>query len=256
MTSVPPNRSDLPPVTAQEIRRRLMTHADPSKVPILQGFFKTGPGEYGEGDVFAGIRVPAIRRVCRGCRGARLRVIDSLLRSRVHEERLLALLMLVDAFEGGDDAVRRRVYTFYLSRTAWINSWDLVDSSASPIVGAWLYERSRAPLRRLAVSTSLWERRIAIVATHYLIRRDDLDETFRIADVLLGDPHDLIHKAVGWMLREAGNRDGAAERRFLRTRYHRMPRTMLRYAIEKFPAPERRRYLEGTVQRGTRSASK
>ncbi len=197
MTPVPPNRSDRPPITAQEIRRRLMAHADPSSVPILQGFFKTAPGEYGEGDVFAGIRVPAIRRVCLGCRGAGIRIIDSLLRSRVHEERLLALLMLVDTFQRNDEAVRRRVYTFYLSRTAWINSWDLVDSSAAPIVGAWLYERSRAPLRRLALSKSLWERRIAIVATHYFIRRDDLDETFRVADVLLGDSHDLIHKAVG-----------------------------------------------------------
>ena len=224
-----------------------MAHADRSSVPILQSFFKTAVGQYGEGDVFVGVRVPAIRNVCRDCRGAGVREIDSLLRSRVHEERLLALLMLVDAFEQGDDAVRRSVYTFYLSRTAFINSWDLVDSSAGAIVGAWLHERSRAPLRRLAKSTSLWERRIAIVATQYFIRRDDLDETFRIADVLLNDSHDLIHKGVGWMLREAGNRDGAAERRFLKTRYRLMPRTMLRYAIEKFPAAERKQYLQGTI---------
>jgi 3-methyladenine DNA glycosylase AlkD len=234
-------------MTASQIRRRLMAHADSSSVPILQSFFKTAVGEYGEGDVFVGVRLPAIRNVSRECRGAGIRVIDSLLRSRVHEERLLALLMLVEAFTDGEEAARRSVYTFYLSRTAFINSWDLVDSSAAPIAGGWLYERSRAPLRRLAKSSSLWERRIAIVATHYFIRRDDLDETFRIADVLLDDSHDLIHKAVGWMLREAGNRDRTAERRFLKTRYHRMPRTMLRYAIEKFPERERKQYLQGTV---------
>ena len=241
------HRPDGPRLTAPEIRRRLMAHADPSSVPILQSFFKTAVGQYGEGDVFVGVRLPAIRTVCRECRGAGIRVIDTLLRSRVHEERLLALLMLVNAFERGDDAVRRGVYTFYLSRTGFINSWDLVDSSAPAIVGAWLHERSRSPLRRLAKSKVLWERRIAVVATHYFIKRDDCDETFRIADVLLNDPHDLIHKAVGWMLREAGNRDRAAERRFLKTRYRRMPRTMLRYAIEKFPEAERKQYLHGTI---------
>jgi len=242
-------------VTAAEIRRRLMTHADPGSVPILQSFFKTGAGQYGEGDVFVGVRVPAMRGVCRDCRGAGLDAITTLLRSRVHEERLLALLLLVDMFTRGDETVRREVYGFYLSHTAFINNWDLVDSSAAPIVGAWLYERSRAPLRRLAKSALLWERRIAIVATHYFIRRGDLDETFRIADLLLDETHDLIHKAVGWMLREAGNHDGAAERRFLNTRVDRMPRTMLRYAIEKFPPDERKKYLQGSASPGRRKRS-
>jgi 3-methyladenine DNA glycosylase AlkD len=234
-------------LTGAAIRRRLAAHAEPGRVPLLLRFFKTGPGQYGEGDVFAGVRLSAIRKVCRDCRGAGLDAIRPLLRSRVHEERLLALLLLVDAFRRGDEASRRHIFRFYLAHTAFINNWDLVDSSAPSIVGAWMYERSRTPLRRLATSTSLWERRIAILATAYFIRQGDLEETFRIADMLIDDPHDLIHKAVGWMLREAGNRNGAAERRFLRTRYRRMPRTMLRYAIEKFPAAERRRYLAGEI---------
>lgn len=221
-----------------------MARADPASIPVLQSFFKTGAGEYGQGDVFVGVRVPAMREVCRECRDAGLGEIRTLLRSRVHEERLLALLLLVDTFERGDEAVRRDVYDFYLAHTAFINNWDLVDSSAAPIVGAWLFERGRSPLRRLAKSKSIWERRIAMVATHYFIRRRDLADTFQIADMLLDDSHDLIHKAVGWMLREAGNQDGSAERRFLTTRYHRMPRTMLRYAIEKFPSAEREKYLK------------
>jgi 3-methyladenine DNA glycosylase AlkD len=174
-------------------------------------------------------------------------VVLELLRSKVHEERLLALLLLVDAFAAAADAARKSIYDLYLANTPFINNWDLVDASAPQIVGAWLHPRSRAPLTRLAKSSSLWERRIAIVATHYYIRRGELDETFRVADLLLADPEDLIHKAVGWMLREAGKRDGVAERRFLSTCYKKMPRTMLRYAIERFPDAERKRYLLGQV---------
>ena len=230
-------------LTASDIRRRLMAHADASSVAVLQRFFKTGPGQYGEGDVFVGVRVPAMRAVCRECRGAGLDVIRTLLRSAVHEERSLALLLLVDSFTRADAAGKRAIYDLYLSHTAFINSWDLVDASAAQIAGGYLYDRSRAPLRKLAKSPSLWERRIAIIATFHFIKRGEFDETFRIADTLLDDPHDLIHKAVGWMLREVGNRDGAAERRFLTGRYRRMPRTMLRYAIEKFPERERQKYL-------------
>jgi 3-methyladenine DNA glycosylase AlkD len=231
-------------MSAAAFRRRLMAHANPADAAILQKFFKTGPGQYGEGDVFVGVRLPAMRAICRECRGATLDVIRSLLHSRVHEERLLALLLLVDTFARADAAGRRQVYDLYVAQTAVINNWDLVDSSAAAIVGGWLQDRSRAPLTRLAHSDSLWERRIAIIATHHFIKRGELDETFRIADVLLNDPHDLIHKAVGWMLREAGDRDGAALRQFLDERHHRMPRTMLRYAIEKFPEAERQRYLK------------
>jgi 3-methyladenine DNA glycosylase AlkD len=235
------------PLTATAISRKLRSRANPASVAILQSFFKTGPGQYGEGDRFIGAKVPVIRAVCRECRDAPLAEIQKLLRSPIHEERVLALLMFVDAFEAGDEPAQRRIYDLYLANTAFINNWDLVDCSAGQIVGGWLQGRSTAPLTRLARSKSLWERRIAIIATFDGIRRGDFDDTFRIADLLLHDDHDLIHKAVGWLLREVGKRDGAAERAFLKGRYKTMPRTMLRYAIERFPEAERQRYLEGRI---------
>ena len=234
-------------ITTAWIRKRLKEHADPASVAILQGFFKTGPGEYGEGDIFIGVRLPAMRAICRECRGATLDAVRPMLRSPVHEERALALLMLVDAFKRAGERERHQIYAFYLSNTQYINNWDLVDVSAAQIVGGWLLDRSRSPLDRLARSGSLWERRIAIIATFHFIKLGDFDDTFRIANRLLTDLHDLIHKAVGWMLREVGNRDGAAERRYLAARYDRMPRTMLRYASEKFPEQERQDYLKGRI---------
>jgi len=234
-------------LTATAIRRKLRAHANPASVAILQSFFKTGPGQYGEGDQFIGVKVPGHRVVCRECRGAPLAEVLKLLRSRIHEERALALLMLGDAFNAGDDRMRRQIYDLYLANTAFINNWDLVDCSAAQIVGGWLRGRSTAPLTRLARSQSLWERRIAMIATFDGIRRGEFGDTFRIAEILLHDEHDLIHKAVGWLLREVGKRDGAAERAFLASRYKTMPRTMLRYAIEKFPETERRRYLEDRI---------
>jgi 3-methyladenine DNA glycosylase AlkD len=233
-------------VTADRIRRKLRAHADPRTAAVLQRFFKTGAGEYGEGDVFIGVKVPHVRAVCRDCRGASLEEILVLLRSPVHEERLLALVMLVDAFKRGRRADRRRIYDAYRANTRYINNWDLVDASAEHIVGAWLAQTRRAPfktLTQLARSSSVWERRIAMIATFHWIKRGDLDETFRIADLLLHDRHHLIHKAVGWLLREAGKRDGVAERAFLRDRFQTMPRTMLRYAIERFPPDERSVYM-------------
>ncbi len=226
-----------------EIRKRLRDMANPKDAKILQWFFKTGPGDYGEGDVFIGVRVPALRKLVRECWNADMAAVDSLLRSRIHEERLLALLILVRQFEKGDEARRERIYRFYLSRTANINNWDLVDLSAPNIVGQRLLTRSRRDLTRLARSTTLWERRIAMVATHAFIRRGQFDDTFRMADLLLRDSHDLIHKAAGWMLREVGKRDEAALESFLRPRCAHMPRTMLRYAIERFAEPKRQRYL-------------
>jgi 3-methyladenine DNA glycosylase AlkD len=234
-------------LTATAIRRKLRAHANPASVAILQSFFKTGPGQYGEGDQFIGVKVPGLRAVCGECRGAPLAEVLKLLRSRIHEERALALLMLVDAFDAGDDRVRRQIYDLYLANTAFINNWDLVDCSAAQIVGGWLRGRSTAPLTGLARSQSLWERRIAMIATFDGIRRGEFRDTFRIAEILLHDEHDLIHKAVGWLLREVGKRDGAAERAFLASRYKAMPRTILRYAIEKFPEAERRRYLDGRI---------
>jgi 3-methyladenine DNA glycosylase AlkD len=229
--------------TAASIRRKLRAAADSSRVPGLQRFFRTGKGEYAEGDRFIGLTVPLLRGVCRECRDAPVTEVVQLLTSPVHEDRLSALVLLVEAFKRGSEVVKREIYDLYLANTAHINNWDLVDASAPHIVGAWLRDRSKAPLTRLAKSPSLWERRIAIVATQDFIRQRQLDETFRIADLLLGDRHDLIHKATGWMLREAGKRDGAALHRFLETRAPRMPRTMLRYAIERFPEEERQQYL-------------
>jgi 3-methyladenine DNA glycosylase AlkD len=234
-------------MSASALRSRLRRAADPSSVPVLQRFFRTGPGEYAEGDVFIGVRVPALRAICRDCGAVDRAAVLTLLRSRVHEERLLALLLLVRDFAAGDPAARRDIYRAYLANTRWINNWDLVDGSAPAIVGGFLAGRSRAPLRRLARSRSLWERRIAIVSTLHFIRRGELADTFAITDDLLDDDHDLIHKAAGWMLREAGKQDGDALRRFLAPRCAQMPRTMLRYAIERFPEAERRRYLRGTV---------
>jgi 3-methyladenine DNA glycosylase AlkD len=235
------------PLTAPAVSRKLRSQARPGSVAILQRFFKTGPGEYGEGDRFIGVTLPVIRAVARECRGTPIDELRKLLRSPVHEERTLALLMLVDAFKSGDEPARRRIYDLYLANTRFINNWDLVDCSSAQIVGGWLRGRSTAPLTRLAKSESLWERRIAMLATLDGIRRGEFDDAFRIADLLLHDDHDLIHNAVGWMLREVGKRDGAAERAFLADRYKTMPRTMLRYAIERFPEGERRKYLRGGI---------
>lgn len=241
--------------SAASARRRLRAHAAAANVALLQRFFKTGPGEYGAGDRFIGVKMPAIRAVCRDCRGLPLAEVRALLRSRIHEDRMLALLMLVDAFGSGGDAARRRIYDVYLENTRFINNWDLVDASAAQIVGAWLRERDKAPLTALAQSSSLWERRIAIVATFDYIRSGRLDETFRVAMLLMRDDQDLIHKAVGWMLREAGKRDGAALRRFLDSHGRTMPRTMLRYAIERFSEAERRRYLAGETAASSAATS-
>ena len=230
---------------ATDIKRELIEASDPAIAEHSQRFFKTGPGEYGDGDRFRGIRVPVLRKVARKHAGVPLRSALALLRSGYHEDRLTALLVLVLKYERGDEATRESVYNAYLAHTRHINNWDLVDSSAHQIVGGHLVSRPREPLYELAHSDSLWERRIAIIATLHFIKQEDYNETFALADILLSDTEDLIHKAVGWMLREAGNRDRDAEERFLRSRYRRMPRTMLRYAIEKFPEPRRKAYLLG-----------
>ena len=235
--------------TLKDIHAEVRRLADPERAKNLQRFFKTGPGQYGEGDVFVGITVPVIRKLIRKYRDIPLGDLLKLLQSPVHEERLLALFILVEKCRRGDDATRKRIYGLYLKNTRVINNWDLVDLSAEHIVGAYLDGTDRAPLHRLARSNSLWERRIAILATFYDIKRGIPDHTLSLADVLLSDRHDLIHKAVGWMLREVGKRCSTDTlREFLRTRYRRMPRTMLRYAIERFPAEERAAYLSGTIE--------
>jgi 3-methyladenine DNA glycosylase AlkD len=232
----------------KEIRAEIRRLADLEKAKLLQRFFKTAPGQYGEGDVFAGITVPAIRKLVRKYRNIPLDGAVELLRSPIHEERLLALLIMVEQYRKGDDSVRERIYRLYLKNTRHINNWDLVDLSAGHIVGAHLDGTDHTPLYRLARSKSLWERRIAILATFHDIMRGTPDHTLALADILLADRHDLIHKAVGWMLREVGKRcDAEILREFLRTRYRSMPRTMLRYAIERFAPNERKAYLTGTI---------
>ena len=211
-----------------------------------QRFFKTGPGEYGEGDKFLGIRVPAVRRVAKQWRELSVTETLRLLRSPWHEARLCAVLMMVHRFSR-EPASQRPLYDGYLSNTRYINNWDIVDGSAPQIVGGFLLDRSRKPLDRLASSGDLWERRISIMATLAFIKAGEFTDTLRIAASLLQDDEDLIHKATGWMLREVGNRDRNAEETFLKAHYRSMPRTMLRYAIEKFPEQRRQQYLRGKV---------
>jgi len=240
--------------TAAAATRRLRALGDPAQAAALQWFFKTGPGEYAEGDRFLGVKVPAIRALARECRELPLAEIARLLRSPWHEARLLALVVLAWQYARADRPAQARMHRLYLDHTAHINNWDLVDLSAEHLVGAHLAGGSRALLRRLARSPSVWERRIAVLATAHYIRRGEFDDTLALAEQLLDDPHDLIHKAVGWMLREIGKRDRAVEEAFLDAHAARMPRTMLRYAIEKFPEPLRRRYLAVRRKEQVRSA--
>ena len=209
----------------------------------MAGFFKTGPGEYGEGDVFVGVRVPAIRKVAKEFQSLPLSEVVRLLHSKIHEERLAALVILVLQAAQGNGETRTQVYDLYLANTKYINNWDLVDLSAPQLVGRYLEARSRRPLYRLATSSWLWDRRISILATFHFIRQGDFGDTFTIAEMLLADKEDLIHKAVGWMLREVGKRDQAVLESFLDKHCPIMPRTMLRYAIEKFPDKKRQGYL-------------
>ncbi len=236
-----------PSMPAQIIRTRLRQFATKERARNLQRFFKTGPGEYGEGDIFLGVVVPDIRTVTREFQSAPLREVITLLKSTIHEERLLALLLLVQAFIKGDDALKKKIYNLYLKHTKYINNWDLVDLSAPNIVGAYLLDKSRKPLYALVKSGDLWKKRIAVLSTFSFIRQNDFDDALRIAKILLMDDHDLLHKAVGWMLREVGKRDMSSEERFLKKHYKKMPRTMLRYAIERFPEKKRKGYLNGTI---------
>jgi 3-methyladenine DNA glycosylase AlkD len=228
-----------------EIRSRLQQLGSPEKARFLQSFFKTGPGQYAEGDLFIGVTVPETRRLLKEYRNLTHEDVLPLLKSPIHEERLFALLALVRCFDKGDPALREEIYSLYLASTAYINNWDLVDCSAPQIVGGYLLDRQRDPLEHLARSGSLWERRIAIIATFTFIRQNRFQDTMRIAELLLNDRADLIHKAVGWMLREVGKRDQALEEDFLQRFCRIMPRTMLRYAIEKFPEQKRKMYLSG-----------
>lgn len=238
----------------------MLAHADPSQVAGLSRFFKTGPGQYGEGDQFLGIKVPVTRAVVRNCwRQTSLDDLEICISSPYHEVRLAALLTLVDLFahakpepflasEGAWRGMsQRECVVFYLGHTRFINNWDLVDLSCYPLLGVWLLDKDRSLLYELArEGKTLWEQRIGIVSTMTFIRHGQLADTFAIADILLHHPHDLIHKAVGWLLREAGKRDKDALVSFLQPRAATMPRTMLRYAIERFPEEERQSYLRNS----------
>ncbi len=233
--------------TVEEIQKRLKDLGNRKHAAVSQKFFKTGPGQYGEGDIFVGVRVPVLRKLAKECSDLTVGDILILLQSRIHEERLLALLLLVGSFSKGDAAVKKSIYEIYLSNTEYVNNWDLVDSSAEHIVGAYLINKSKTVLYRLAESENLWERRISIMSTFHFIKRHQFSDTLKISKILVSDRHDLIHKATGWMLREIGKRHLQIEENFLKMHYQKMPRTMLRYAIEKFPEPKRQRYLKGRI---------
>lgn len=234
---------------SNEIEAVMMSLQNPAQVDNLSRFFKTGPGQYGEGDKFLGIKVPQTREVVRTCwKGCTLQDVEPLLESQYHEIRMCSLFILVKLFAQArrNPAEQGRIVDFYLAHTQYINNWDLVDLSCHEIVGRWLLDKDRTLLYDFARGgKTIWEQRIAIVSCLAFIREGQVDDAFAIADILLHHEHDLIQKAVGWLLREAGKRDGRALRDFLAPRYGTMPRTMLRYAIEKFPEEERQRYLKG-----------
>ncbi len=230
-----------------QIKKELKRLADPDRAKILQRFFKTGKGQYGEGDIFLGIKVPEQRKIAKKYAGVTIKELQNLLSSRYHEHRLTSLLILVIKYAQSDDSGKKKIADFYYKNTKHINNWDLVDVSADKIMGDYLLERDRSVLYRMAMSKNLWERRIAIMATFRFIKNNQFKDTLKIAEILIRDEHDLIHKAVGWMLRETGNRDRKTEEEFLKKHYRIMPRTMLRYAIEKFDQEQRKTYLKNLV---------
>jgi 3-methyladenine DNA glycosylase AlkD len=235
-------------MSVQAVKQELRQHINPERAVVAPRFFKAGPGEYAEGDKFIGTTVPDTRKVAKKYRDLPLAAAEKLLRSRWHEERLAALFILVDQFEQGDELVRRHIYELYLANTAYINNWDLVDSSASRIVGAYLADKPDRiqVLEKLAHSELLWERRIAMISTlYYIVLLGRADEAIVIADILLYDSHDLIQKAVGWMLREVGKRvDHSLLADYLEQHAATMPRTTLRYALEHFSEDRRQYYLQ------------
>ena len=230
-----------------KIKKDLKKKSNREKAAVLQRFFKTGPGEYAEGDVFLGIKMPDTRQIAGKYSDVPLDDIKKLLKARVHEERMTALLIMVSKFKKGNEKERKELYRVYLDNTENINNWDLVDATAEHVVGAYLEDKEKKPLYRLVGSSSMWERRISVLSTFRYIKKHSFDDALRISEILIDDKEDLIHKAVGWMLREIGKRDIKKEKAFLERKYKNMPRTMLRYAIEKFPEKERQAYLKGKV---------
>lgn len=230
-------------INASVIVKELKKCGTPARAKASSWYFKTGKGEYGYGDVFFGVTVPQMRQIAKKYKDLNLKEIENLLKNKVHECRLTGLLILVQKYEEGDEAERSRIAKFYLSHTKYINNWDLVDLSSHSILGHYLLKRNRNVLYKLARSKNLWERRIAVISTFEFTREGQCEDSFRLAKILLKDEHDLMHKAVGWMLREAGKKCPKTEERFLKKYASFMPRTMLRYAIEKFPGKKRKAYL-------------
>ena len=233
-------------MSVSQIKKELKKAGNPQKAAVLKKFFKTGPGQYAEGDIFIGVMVPQVRAIVKKYIHINLKDALHLLRSPIHEERLTALLILVAKYK--KENIKNRIFELYLKNTKFINNWDLVDLSAEHIIGAHLMARNRALLMDLSRSPNLWERRIAVLSTFHFIKHNSFDPTFRVSRMLLNDKEDLIHKAVGWMLREVGKRDQKTlEEDFLRRFYRAMPRTMLRYTIERFPAKKRLAYLKSQI---------
>ena len=230
-----------------ELKKTIRANANKDHAKAMQWFFKTGKGEYGEGDKFVGIKVPVQRKIAKQFVELNLEDLQTLLNSKIHEERLISLLILVDKYYKADEKVKDKIYQFYKKNSRKINNWDLVDLSAPKIMGIHLLNRGKQILYKYAHSNNLWEKRISIIATYSFIKIRDFKTTLEISDILLNDDHDLIHKAVGWMLREVGKQDMNTLEKFLKPRYNKMPRTMLRYSIEKFPEKKRIKYLKGKI---------
>lgn len=230
----------------KQLQRDLRKLANPEKAKILQRFFKTGKGEYGEGDIFLGIIVPEQRKIAVKFNNLKPKDVQKLLDSKIHEERLVALMILIEQFRKADDLNKKIICDFYLRNRKRINNWDLVDLSAHKIIGDYLLDKNRTVIYNLAKSKIVWERRIAVITTFHFIKYGQYEDALKIGKLLLHDKHDLIQKAVGWMLREIGKRDQKAEEEFLKKYYKIMPRTMLRYAIEKFSESKRKYYLNKT----------
>lgn len=236
-------------MNVNDINTKIESFADPEKALNLQRFFKTGKGEYGEGDIFLGISVPYQRKIAKEFRDIGLDDIKKLIDNKVHEKRLIALLILIEKFRKSDDFGKKEIFDFYLlsAKNNLVNNWDLVDLSAHQIVGGYLSDKNRKIIYDLVSSENLWERRIAIISTFTFIRCGEFDDSLKISKVLLNDKQDLIQKAVGWMLREVGKKNVNILEEFLKLHYQKMPRTMLRYAIEKFDAEKRKMYLAGDI---------
>jgi 3-methyladenine DNA glycosylase AlkD len=229
-------------MNARELEQELKSLGSPQRAKVSQRYFRTGKGEYGEGDIFLGIATPALVQAVKKYCNLPLSELEKLLKSPLHECRTAALSILTYQYAHTDEATKKTIVDFYLKHTDRINNWDLVDISAGNILGDWFFDKDKKTLYDLARSKNLWERRMAIISTFEFIKRGRLEETFKIAEILLADREDLIHKAVGWMLREAGKKDLQEEEAFLEKQIKKMPRTMLRYAIEKF-SPEKRKYF-------------